>query len=224
MIGIIAAMPVELEALKKRMTQCEELIHGPISFTKGLLSNKEVVLMQSGVGKVSTAIRVTVLIEQFKPELLINIGSAGSLKSDIRVGDVVIATKVAHHDIFVPGWPKGFDQDKTCYKADEKAIEVCKTLKTDLNCHFGPMTSGDSFICEVSQTDKILKEFPESLCVEMEANAVGQTATFYNIPFLILRSMSDVAIEEGNEVVFEEFVAVASEHSAAYCEAFVGEY
>ena len=222
MVGIIAAMDVEIQALKKRMTCVYEKVIKNIEFTTGKLSGVDVVLCKSGIGKVYAAISTTILIDEFKPDYLINIGSAGSLKSNIRVGSVVIPRVIAHHDCDVPGWPKGFDQDKRAYKADESLLNVAYKLKDD-NTYFDPMVSGDSFIYLKSQTTKILEDYNEAGCCEMEGASVAQTANFFNVPFIVIRSISDVTIEDGNEVSFEEFVVVAAENSAAYCEKFVME-
>lgn len=222
MVGIIAAMDVEIQALKKRMTCVEEKNIKNIEFTVGKLSGVDIVLCKSGIGKVYAAISTTILIDEFKPDYLINIGSAGSLKSNIRVGSVVIPHVIAHHDCDVPGWPKGFNQDKRAYKADEALLQIAETLK-DERTYFDPMVSGDSFIYLKSQTTKILEEYPEAGCSEMEGASVAQTASFFNVPFIVIRSISDVTIEEGNEISFEEFVVVAAENSAEYCQRFVME-
>lgn len=220
MIGIIAAMDIEVVAFKDIMDDAKQSEGG---FWTGKIANHDVVLARSGVGKVGAAITTTSMIKIYSPKLIINIGSAGSLKNDVLIGDVVIASDVAFHDVEVPGWPKGFDQDKTCFHADKQLLLQLETLQHDHKYHIGPMVSGDSFIMHKSQTDKILKEFPQALCVEMEAAAVGQCASFFKLPFLILRAISDITIQDGNDVDFETFVQKAAVHSAEFTKKFITE-
>ena len=221
MIGIIAAMDVEVNALRELMQDTEIKNVRNVEVTTGLLSGKEVVLCQSGVGKVFAAISTTVILDEFDIEYIINIGSAGSLDSNVRVGSVVIPEMIAHHDIDVPGWDKGFvETNKRLYHADEKLINRAKTLADD-KTYFGPMVSGESFIYLPSQTTKIIADYPGVVCCEMEGAAIAQTCDFMHVPFIIIRSISDVTIEEGNEVSYDEFVVVAAKNSAKYCEKFV---
>ena len=222
MIGIIAAMEEEIDALKSLMTEVKKDDVQNIVFYKGKLEKEDIVLCQSGVGKVFATIATTVLIQNYHPTYIINIGSAGSLNLNIRVGSVVIPPIVAHHDCDVPGWPKGFEGSKRAYRADSHLIEIAKNIQ-DNHTYFVPMVSGDSFICEKSQTTKILKDFPEVGCCEMEGASIAQTATFFDVPFIIIRSISDVTLEDGNEVNFEEFLKVASVNSAVYCKKFIKE-
>lgn len=213
MIAIIAAMDEEVNAFKDLMTDCHIDDNG---LYLGKIKNKEVVLAKSGVGKVEAAITVTRLYYLYDLSLIINIGSAGALKDNIAIGDVVIGSDIAFHDVEVPGWPKGFEQDVTCYHCDKALLAKVKEIKTDLNCHYGPMVSGDAFVCKDDQVEKILKEFPEALCVEMEAASIAKTATYFKLPFLIFRSISDITIKEGNEVDFDIFLVAASKNSASF--------
>ncbi len=220
MIAIIAAMDVEVDAFKRLMSDVKIDKNGYII---GKLAKKDIVLAKSGVGKVGAAINTTKLALLYDIHLIINIGSAGSLSKDVRIGDVVIANDIAFHDIEVPDWPKGFNQSVTCYHTNRELLAKIKIVDTELKCHFGPMVSGDSFIMHKEQTDKILKEFPGVLCVEMESASIAQTATYFGIDFLILRSISDVTIEEGNEIDFDEFVGHAAINSANYTKKVIEE-
>ncbi len=222
MIGIIAAMAQEINALKNLMTEVEETKHQNIEFFIGKLDDQCVVLCKSGIGKVYSTIATTILIQNYHPTFIINIGSAGSLNLNIRVGSVVIPPIVAHHDCQVPGWPTGFEGSKRAYHADEKLLELAKDLK-DEHTYFVPLVSGDSFICQSSQTKTILERFPEAGCCEMEGASIAQTASFFDVPFIVIRSISDVTLEDGNEVDFDAFLKVAAVNSANYCRNFVKE-
>ncbi len=217
MIAIIAAMDEEVEAFKVLMQDLREDEYG---FYLGTIADKEVVLAKSGIGKVGAAIVTTRLIDFYHPKLIINIGCAGALKEDIAIGDIVVATKVAHHDIDVPDWPKSFEAENIAYTTALELIDIIKEIKDD-HVHVGPMVSGDSFICKASQTSDILKYFPQALCVEMEAAAVGQCATYFKVPFLILRAISDIAVVDGNEAVYEQFFKDAAINSARFTSDFI---
>lgn len=221
MIAIIAAMNEEVEALTALMTNLNNKDIKGINFYTGNLNNKEVVVCQSGVGKVNAAISTTILIDSFEIEYIINIGSAGSLRNDIRCGSVVIPEVVAHHDCNVPGWPKGFEGGKRTYYPDNNLISKAKKIADD-KTYFVPLVSGDSFIYLPSQTEKILNDYKDAGCCEMEGASIAQTADFFKVPFIIIRSISDVTIEDGNEMAFEDFLPIAAKNSAVYCEKFVG--
>ena len=222
MIAIIAAMDEEINALKDLMTDVTETKHQNIDFFMGQLDGQNVVLCKSGIGKVYSSIATTVLIQNYHPNFIINIGSAGSLDLKIRVGSVVIPPVVAHHDCQVPGWPTGFEGSKRAYNADAKLLALAKELK-DEHTYFVPLVSGDSFICQSSQTTTILERFPEAGCCEMEGASIAQTASFFGVPFIVIRSISDVTLEDGNEVDFDAFLKVAAVNSANYCRNFVKE-
>lgn len=213
MIGIIGAMQEEIEILKGDMQelQTEKIAH--VEIFKGNLYGKDVVLMQSGIGKVNAAICATLLIQEYQPEMIINTGSAGGLGATLAVGDIVISQSVLHHDVVatafgyelgqVPGMPAR-------YLADEKLIEYTQQAieNNNLKAHIGLIVSGDSFIGSSEQKQEILVNFKESLAVEMEAAAVAQTCHQFEVPFIITRAISDLANGEA-EMSFEEFLKVA---------------
>lgn len=225
MIGIIGAMDVEVTEIKKLMTDIKQVtIHG-IDFTTGRLSNHEVVLVLSDIAKVNAAIRTTLLLTKFDIEGVINIGTAGGLMTNQKVLDVVVSTKVAHHDwdIYADNWPKGFNQTKTCYTADPHYVAIMQSIIEENNdkVWVGPIASGDMFVSKDFQVEKIKKEFPEALCAEMEAAAVAQTCRLFECPFVVIRSLSDVTLSPNNEMDFDTYVAKASERSAIWCQKFV---
>ncbi|MFI3283799.1 MAG: 5'-methylthioadenosine/adenosylhomocysteine nucleosidase [Erysipelotrichaceae bacterium] len=223
MYAIIGAMQEEVDALKSLMSEIEEIKIRHVHFTKGILSNKEVVLMLSGVAKVNAAISTTLLFENFDIEGVINIGTAGGLRAEENELDVVVSTKVAHHDLIVPSWPLGFDQDKTAYQAEQRYIDLLKDIieESKDRVWIGPIASGDIFVCEDAQVQQILKNFPEAYCAEMEAAAVAQVCAIYGKPFVVIRSLSDIAVKQGNRYSFEEYLKQASVRSATWCKLFL---
>ncbi len=218
MIGIIGAMEEEIEILKSQMVGLEEIKIAHTVFYKGFLNDKEIILTQSGIGKVNVAISTALLVNEFKPSYIINTGSAGALQPGLSLGDVVISSEVAYHDADarafgyeigqIPGMP-------ATYKADQELFEkVDKVLKSlSQNGKEGLIVSGDSFIGTNAQRQTILASFPHALAAEMEAAAIAQTCFQFNTPFIITRAISDLADEEAG-MTFEAFLKVASQSSS----------
>ncbi len=220
MIGIIGAMEEEIQEILNLTKDIKHISYQNIDFYEGIMNHTPVVVMKSGVAKVAAAMTTTVLLEHYDVKGLINIGTAGGLKEEEEVLDVIISTKVAHHDVDVTpfNWPRGFDQTKTCYSADERYIQAIKNVIDEKDrVWVGPLVSGDSFIYNEKQVSEILKYYPEALCAEMEAAAVAQVATHFNKPFVIIRSLSDITIRDKNELTFDEYVVIASKRSAEWC-------
>ena len=227
MIAIIGAMPEEVKAVVDRMEEVQSNQFSQIQFYQGILAKKEVVVMQSGVAKVAAALSTTVLFEHYDVDFVINIGTAGGLLADQNVLDVVVSTCVAHHDmdLSVFEWPKGFNQDKTCYQADPNLVElVSRIIQEKDHVWVGPIASGDSFIYNEQQVAMIKKDYPEALCAEMEAAAIAQVCRHFNKPFVVIRSLSDITLKSDNHLTFNEYIILASERSALWCEKIVHEY
>ncbi|AKS66974.1 5'-methylthioadenosine/adenosylhomocysteine nucleosidase [Staphylococcus coagulans] len=218
MIGIIGAMEEEIEILKSQMVELEEIKIAHTVFYKGLLNGKEIILTQSGIGKVNVAISTALLINEFKPAYIINTGSAGALQPGLSLGDVVISSEVAYHDADarafgyeigqIPGMPATYKADQELFK---KVDKVLKSLSQ--NGKEGLIVSGDSFIGTSAQRQTILASFPHALAAEMEAAAIAQTCFQFNTPFIITRAISDLADEEAG-MTFEAFLKVASQSSS----------
>ena len=197
MIGIIGAMQEEVSALlnKAEITKENKLLD--TVFYEGVIEGKEVVILQGGIGKVNSAICVSLLLTNYDIDYVINIGSAGGLKQEQNVGDVVVSNAVAYHDVDLsafarpqgelPDLPRFISADKGLVK---KASQILDGMGIQENV--GLIVSGDQFISQENQVSKIKNDFPEALCSEMEAASVGHTCYKYNIPFIITRSLSDV--------------------------------
>ena len=223
MIAIIGAMKLEVDALLQRMTDVQDQPWRDIPFYTGKLAGQPVVVTQSGVAKTNAARSTTVLMERFDVDGVINIGTAGGLRAEQEVLDVVVSTQVAHHDVEVPGWTSGFcEENPCCYTADPHYVQLIRDIISQQDRVWtGPIASGDSFICRMEQVEAILRRFPQALCAEMEAAAIAQVCSLYGKPFVIIRSLSDITLKEGNEMTFEEYAVRASSRSALWCESFV---
>lgn len=218
MIGIIGAMEEEVEILKSSIENRETIQIAHVIFYKGNIEDKQVVLAQSGIGKVNAAITATLLTNEFKPDLIINTGSAGSVDSELNIGDIIISNKVYYHDVNatafgyklgqVPSMPEFYETDKELIDLAKSSIE-----QLDLNGIVGEVATGDSFIGSIDQRKVIKSNFPTASVVEMEAGAIAQTCYQYNVPIIVTRAVSDLADKE-SDVTFEEFLKVACVNSS----------
>ena len=195
--------------LKNKINALEEIKIAHVIFYKGQLEGKDIVLTQSGIGKVNVAISTTLLIEQFKPDLIINTGSAGALDKALNVGDVVVSDRVMYHDADarafgyelgqIPQMPASFDSDSNLL---QKATEAIK--EQQLTAKIGLIVSGDSFIGTFEQRATIKENFKDALAAEMEATAIAQTCYQFNLPFIITRAISDLADGDAG-ITFDAF-------------------
>ncbi|MHC3758795.1 5'-methylthioadenosine/S-adenosylhomocysteine nucleosidase [Staphylococcus succinus] len=225
MIGIIGAMEEEVAILKDKLIELEEINIAHVIFYKGKLQGKEVVLTQSGIGKVNVAISTTLLIEKFKPELVINTGSAGALDTSLNVGDVVVSDTVSYHDADarafgyqlgqIPQMPAEFTADKQLY---DKAIIAIN--EQNLVAKTGLIVSGDSFIGTSEQRLQIKTNFPQAMAAEMEATAIAQTCYQFNLPFIITRAISDLADGDAG-ITFDAFLEKAAISSSEIVESLI---
>ncbi|KJU88194.1 5'-methylthioadenosine/adenosylhomocysteine nucleosidase [Streptococcus infantis] len=217
-IGIIAAMPEELVYLIQHLDEAsEEKVLGH-SYHTGKIGSVELVLVESGIGKVMSAMSVAILADHFQVDAVINTGSAGAVASGIAVGDVVIADKLVYHDVDVTAF--GYDYGQMAqlplyFESDKKFISLIQESlsKLDQTWHLGLIATGDSFVAGEDKIKAIKEHFPKVLAVEMEGAAIAQAAQALNLPFLVIRAMSDNANHEAS-VSFDEFIVEAGRRSA----------
>ncbi|AIG65204.1 5'-methylthioadenosine/adenosylhomocysteine nucleosidase [Weissella tructae] len=217
--GVINAMQEEKLALLEAMTDMVKVEKGLKEFYTGKIGSTEVVVVESGIGKVEAAITTTLLINEFDVDAVINSGSAGALGADLRIGDIVIADNLAYGDADarafgyaygqVPQQPATFVPDEAL--ASAMADEFAKKATGKL--YRGLILTSDSFIAGPEQKDVLLGHFPEAMSAEMEGAAIAQVATTYNKPFAVVRAISDNANGEAGPT-FDEFIVDAGRQSA----------
>ena len=217
-IAIIGAMPQEVEILCSLMLEPKTTEIANCKIFEGKINNRPVAVLQSGIGKVSAAMGTTLLIQQFKPDMIINTGSAGGLDLNLNVGDVIISTEVRHHDVDVTafGYEKGqLPANPAAFLPNEQLVEVAKKQaeKLGLNAVSGLICSGDAFINGADKIAQIRANFPQVAAVEMEAAAIAQVCHAMQIPFVVVRAISDVADKESH-LSFDEFLPLAAEKSS----------
>ncbi len=200
MIGIIGAMEEEVAALKEAMEIEETVEQAAMTFCKGRLCGKEVVVVRSGIGKVNAGICAQILVDRFQADTLINTGIAGSLDAKIDIGDMVISTDAVHHDMdaSIFGDPVGQvpRMDTLFFPADEdlvqKALQANEKANPDIHTFTGRIASGDQFIASKQAKDKIVENF-RPMCVEMEGAGIAHAAYLNQVSYVIIRAISDKA-------------------------------
>lgn len=218
MIGIIGAMEQEVAGLQNQMTDKKVLKRASMEFVEGKIFDKEVVVVKCGVGKVNAGICTQILVDEYKVDFLINTGAAGSLCKDIDICDIVISTEALQHDMDSVDF--GFELGQVpflplCYEADKDLIklaeECCKEVNPDIHVYCGRVVSGDEFVAKKERKEWIKSHF-QGLCTEMEGAAMAQAAYLNQVPFVIIRAISDKA-DDSAEMDFPTFSAKASERS-----------
>lgn len=218
-IGLIGAMDEEVAVIKAWMTDVREQTIAGCDFFVGRFEGKDVVLLKSGIGKVNAAVSTTLLLSQFEPEYVINIGTAGGFDPELQVGDVVISDQVVHHDVDVTGFGYLMGQVPNMpatYAADETLVAEAKAALqkvTQVQAKVGLIGTGDSFMNDPVRVEAVRALFPKLVAVEMEAAAVAQVCFKFGTPFVVVRSLSDIAGKESPQS-FEEYLKVAAENSS----------
>jgi adenosylhomocysteine nucleosidase len=219
-IAIIGAMEEEVTYLRENIEgRTQETVAG-CEFTFGRMNGAEVILLRSGIGKVNAAMSTTILLEKYKPDCIINTGSAGGFSPELNVGDAVISTEVRHHDVDVTAFGYEYGQVPqlpAAFTADEKLITAAIIAAKELD-NFqivkGLIATGDSFMEDPERVNYIRNKFENLQAVEMEAAAVAQVAHQFGVPFVIIRSLSDIAGKQ-SEISFDQFIDQAARHSSA---------
>lgn len=217
MIGIIGAMASEVDGLKEKMQNMTvEKISG-VDFCSGIIGNRKVVVAQAGVGKVNAAVTAQTMILKYGVSALINIGVAGGIDKTLKIGDIVVADRVVEHDMDTTavgdelGFITGIDRVyMDCDKKLSETIYEC-SIQGGVHTIYGTIASGDIFVSEDSVRNRISKQF-NAAAAEMEGGAIGHVCTMNNVPFVVLRAMSDCANDESS-VDFPAFAKSAAEKS-----------
>ena len=217
-IGIIAAMPEESKLLVEHLEMAEKHQRLGHVYHTGRIGHHEVVLVESGIGKVMSAMSVAVLANDFEVTAVINTGSAGAVAPGLEIGDVVVADRLVYHDVDVTAF--GYDYGQMArqplyYEASRYLVEEMKAVleKNQQVSQVGLIATGDSFIAGQDKIDQIKQHFPDVLAVEMEGAAIAQAAHSLGLPFMVIRAMSDTASHDAN-ITFDEFIIEAGKRSA----------
>lgn len=218
-IGIIGAMDEEVSRLKEKMKVDKIENKAGMEFYHGNLAGKDVVIVKSGIGKVNAGICTQILVDDFQVEAVINTGVAGSLRNEINIGDIVLSSDSLQHDMDATGF--GYEpgviprMEQSVFAGDAKLLQLAKEVNEQVNPEIstfvGRVVSGDQFISDKEKKDYLIKQF-EGFCTEMEGAAIAQVCYLNEIPYLVIRAISDKA-DNSATMDYGEFEAKAIEHT-----------
>lgn len=220
-LGIIGAMSIEIESLKKQMVNTIGTEKAGMTFYEGTFEGVPSVLVVCGVGKVNAAMCAQILCDCFETTHIINTGVAGSLCADLDIGDFVISTEAIYHDftcrvlnpLYVVGQVPGLSVRS--FPADVDLIERAYVAAENVNAGHaskGVVASGDQFVCSKEQKAQIVAD-TGAICTEMEGAAIAHTAWRNGVPFVVIRAISDKA-DDSAEMDYPTFEAIAAKRSA----------
>lgn len=228
MIGIIGAMEEEVAHLKEAMQVEKTVERAAMTFVKGKLDGKDVVVVRSGIGKVNAGICAQILADLFEVDTLINTGVAGSLDAALDIGDIVISTDAVQHDMDVSalGDPVGQipRMDTFAFPADERlvqlAVQANEEANPDIHTFTGRVVSGDQFVSDGAVKERLVTQF-QAKCTEMEGAAIAQAAYLNKISCVIIRAISDKA-DNSSTMDYAAFEKQAITHTVRLVRNLVG--
>lgn len=206
MIGIVTAIKEEYNAIKRLMVNQIDRHFAKMDFTVGLIGNTSVILGECGQGKVNAACCTQLIIDRFLVNTIINVGIAGGIGPEVNINDVIISDKAIQYDMDATG--EGFELGEVPdfgfveFKASPKLIRIAKNSAEvyKIAHKIGTVLSADQFVDSQEKKNEILENF-EGLVCEMEGAAIAQVCYLNNVPFIIIRSVSDNATEDANELI-----------------------
>ena len=219
LIGIIVAEEKELLEVLRIASNLEEIKLYEKIFYKGDISNKEVIIVKSNVGKVNAARVSQLLIDNFDIKLVINVGTAGSVNNILDIGDVVVANRLVQYDFDVTSFGRKLGEIENIGEYIEVEEDLLN-LFDGLDITFGCIASGDKFIVNNEEKDSIKNIF-NALCIEMEGASIAQVCKLDNIPFLVIRSITDK--QDGSaKIEFEKFLESSSKRVVSISKDVIG--
>ena len=208
-VGIIGAMDEEVEILINKMKNKKTVEKAGMTYYVGELSSKNVIVVKCGIGKINATVCSQILISEFGVNVIINSGVAGALDNNLNIGDIVISKDTLNHDMDTTAFGDEYGMiprmEESIFKGDTRLIDLALEVgkKHNINVVPGRVVSGDQFIASKEKKDWLVEQF-NGTCAEMEGVAIGQTSYLNNIPFLILRAISDKA-DGSAKVAYEDF-------------------
>ena len=227
-LGIIGAMSIEVDLLKSYMTDSSVSVYAGMEFCQGTIDGVPCVVVQCGVGKVNAALCVQILCDCFHVTNIVNTGVAGSLCASLDIGDLVISEDAVYHDFDCSTLGYSIGQvpglDTLAFPADTAMIahaKVAAELVQPNHFRVGRVASGDQFVSAKEAKDKIIAE-TNSICTEMEGAAIAHAAWRNQVPFVIIRAISDKA-DDSAQMDYPTFEEMAAKNSSNMIRAFVNQ-
>lgn len=222
-IGIVIAMDKEFAQVRSLLGDVNETVRRGKAYTTGTIGNNEVIMVQSGIGKVNAAIWATDMIEAFRPDAVISTGVAGGASTSLEVQEVVVATESCYHDAYcgsevaygqIMGMPERFASDGGLL-AKASAID-CGTKVTP-----GLIVTGDWFVDSRDKMRSIIARFPEAMAVDMESAAIAQACHTFGVGFISFRIISDIPLKDNKASQYFDFWERMADRSFHVTKAFL---
>jgi len=208
-IGLMFALDAEMKNFSANLQDLQRKILHKCTFYTGVVDNKIITAVISGMGKVNAALCAADLINTFKVDLIINIGIAGGLDNSLKIGDFLVGKDIIYHDVWC-GNPNKYGQIQGLPELYHSTKELTAQIKKYPQ---GLICSGDYFVEKIEELQKIKNNFPNSLAVDMESAAIAQTCHLYDVPFLVVRQISDIPGAENHAEQYATFWQNAPKNS-----------
>jgi len=218
-IAIMGAMPEEIEPLLSKVDNINKVYYASNIYYEATYKGKELVIAYSKIGKVFSSLTASVLLEKFGCEQLLFSGVAGAINPELKIGDLIIADKLSQHDLDISifGHDYGFvPEGEKFVETDTKLRQIAKEVakKNQLSLIEGTIATGDQFVASNERKEFISKHFAAD-ALEMEGASVAVVCDALDVPFFILRAISDTANDDAG-VDFDEFMVSSAKISAAF--------
>jgi adenosylhomocysteine nucleosidase len=216
MYAIIGAMDQEIEAILKMMDGVQIYQFNNQPFYQGLINNKIIILVKSGIGKVASAMTTTQLLSNFSVEAIINIGTCGGIESKVEPLDLIIGQELVYGDVDLIAFKYPYGQmagQPATFKSDPNLVGKIRDIskKVGLNAKLGNLMSSDAFITDKKIINERIKLIDLPIIgVDMESASIAQVATAFKKPFVVLRVVSDVIGMEKQVISFDKLVTESS--------------
>ncbi|MBU0632295.1 5'-methylthioadenosine/adenosylhomocysteine nucleosidase [bacterium] len=218
-LAIMGAMPEEISPILEKIGSYKTTEYAGNKYYEATYCGVDLVLAYSKIGKVFSTLTAATMIEHFGAEKLLFSGVAGAVSPDLKVGDLVVATKLSQHDLDITafGHPYGYVPEGSVYvDADKGLIEISKSVAAEMGLHVkeGIIATGDQFVANEERKNWIGSTFNAD-ALEMEGGSVAVVCNALNIPFFILRAISDAADMDAS-FSFDEFLESSAKISAEF--------
>ncbi len=218
-IAIMGAMPEEVAPILEKLDNVEEVNYAKNKYYKASYKGTEVVVAYSKIGKVFSTLTASTMLQMFACDVLLFTGVAGGVNPELKIGDLVVASKLAQHDLDITifGHAHGYVPEGSVYvESDKDLVALSKLVAKEMNVSVreGIIATGDQFVADEKRKEFISSTFAAD-ALEMEGASVAVVCDALGVPFFVLRSISDTADMDAG-FNFEEFVESSAKVSADF--------
>lgn len=215
-IGIIGAMDEEIRELLNKYKASEKVKILNYEYNISVLDHKKIIIVQSGIGKVNSAICTQLLIDRFNVDYVINTGVAGAISKKLEIADIVLSSETMQYDVDVTSFGYKLGQiprmgENYIFKSSELLISKSEDIikEKGYKYYIGQIVSGDCFVGTNEKKNWILENF-DAMCVDMESGSIGHVCNMNDIPYIAVRCISDTS-DDSAKMKYEDFIPIALE-------------